>query len=204
MFVVTTALNRLIETPELKQLFDIGQESNVPTYVNTVLLTAVASFACLGAVTRPGRTERHGFWLVAAIAGFLAVEEAAGIHERVGAPADRTLDRWGIDWPTYAWVVPGAAVSIVVLAMSLRRLRLLSHPTRRTVTVAAAMFVGGAIGVESINGWVRDLPSRPGYFIGTMVEETLEMAACVVAGAGLLGSIVIDSDSDGRFSVAAT
>lgn len=194
LFVATTASNRIVETPELKQMFDIGRESNVPTFVNTVLLVAVASFAAgLAVFRRADRDVRRALSWVSAVIAMLAVDEATGLHERFGAPAGRWMERVGIDWPTYAWLVPGLVVVCVGGVVTAKVARGLPTVLARRLVIAGAVFVCGALGMEGVNGWLRDLPSRPGFFVGTMIEECLEMAACVIAGAALLRSVRIDA-----------
>ncbi|MEP1125029.1 MAG: hypothetical protein ABJH68_14190 [Ilumatobacter sp.] len=203
LFVATTASNRVVETAELKQMFDIGRESNVPTLVNTVLLVTVAALAAgLALLRRDDRKLRRSVWWVAAIVTLLAVDEATGLHERFGGPAGRWLERVGIDWPTYAWLVPGIAVVCVGGVVSWRVGRHLPRVLGRRLTIAAGIFFAGAIGMEGVNGWLRDRPNRPGYFVGTMVEEILEMMACVYAGVALLRMVAVDA-SRGRITITA-
>lgn len=201
LFVATTAVDRLSGSGSAMRLFDIRREANIPTLVNTTFHLAVALFAGIAAATSSESGERRAFSFVAVLAVLLAIDEASSIHERFDDPTRRALESVGIDWPTYAWIIPGAAGAAVVAGLSVRALRQMPDETRRWLVIAAAMFVGGAVGVEAINGLLLDLSNEWVFFVGTMIEETLEMSACVVAGAALLNTVGITPLDGGGFCV---
>ena len=63
--------------------------------------------------------------------------------------------------------------------------RALPRPTRGLLLLALIGYAAGTIGVEAINGTL-DEGRRLYFWIGTTIEESLEMAACILA----VGAIV--------------
>ena len=81
-----------------------------------------------------------------------------------------------------SWVVPaGILVAILAVAFSGFLWRL---PRRTRVLIAGSgcLYVGGALGVESVGGYFAETAGtdRLGYSILTTVEELLEMVGVVV------------------------
>lgn len=183
-FVTTFGVNCYVtDIRDVRDLFDVGTEANVATWWNTLLLLAIAASAILVAALLPAsaRRARRSWGFVAVVATAFSIDEAAGIHEQAAPLGRWVADRLGWELPTYAWVVPGVVVggAIVVVGMSVVR-DLPAHVVTR-LAAAIGLFLAGALGVESVNGWMRDRDLEYGYFLGTTLEETLEMGACLVA-----------------------
>jgi hypothetical protein len=108
----------------------------------------------------------------------LSIDEATALHERLAEPVSAA----GIDVPTYAWVVPGAALAIAGSAVLLFAGRQLPSPTAGRLGIALAAYGTAAVGIEAINGWIRDSRGdSPLFTIGTTIEEAVEMVACAYA-----------------------
>jgi hypothetical protein len=101
-----------------------------------------------------GRTKRlagdryAAYWLgLAAIFFCLSVDEAAGIHELAGDPLVRALNL--PRWLWAGWVLLGGLFVLVVGLVYLRFLLDLPAKTRAHILVAGALYVGGAVGMET-------------------------------------------------------
>jgi hypothetical protein len=117
------------------------------------------------------------------------VDEAAKIHETVGAHLGRTvLLAMGFSPPSVlfsrAWVIHGAFLAVVVRLVGLKLIKGLPVRTRRLLLGAGALYVGGAIGMELVWVLYENLYGRanaPLILIGmTTIEEFLEMLSVVV------------------------
>ena len=165
--------------------FDVSSERNVPTAWSALLLLSCAVTAAVLAVrARGGAVPGSGWGLVAATCAFLAVDESFELHERLGglgaSVADGRLH--------FAWVVPGAALACVVGLVLLQRLRAQPAEVRRRLVVAGAVYLTGALVLETASGQVLRSHGAGGtaYTLVTSLEEGLEMAGASLLLAALL------------------
>jgi hypothetical protein len=191
---------------ELFRLFDVSGERNIPTFFS-VLLMIFASLLLAGIATLRFKNEsRDRFkWIALSLAFmYMAFDEAFQVHEMLTAPT-RSLVNSGRGIFFYAWVIPGIAV-VVIFALYLLTfwLRLPRKP-RFTFFLAAALYLGGAIGVEIIGGVYADLygTKNLAYHMISATEESLEMAGLIVFIYALL-IYIADTFVEVRFRFDAT
>jgi hypothetical protein len=72
--------------------------------------------------------------------------------------------------------------------------RALPRPARGTLLLALTSYAAGAIGVEALNGLLRET-RHLFYCIGTAVEESLEMASCILAVGAIINQITTRPDA---------
>jgi hypothetical protein len=162
----------------LVRLLDLDREGTLGTWYSGTALLACA--AILWAITALKRRLGHrftGHWgVLAAGFTFMAIDEVAQIHDGlVGDAIDQTVHPGGFLW---AFVVPGAIISLVVL---LSFVSFLSHLPRRSAWlffVAGVIYVGGAEGLESLGGALSaaGLMKSWQYALCVLIEETMEMS----------------------------
>jgi hypothetical protein len=192
-FVIVFAVHRVTPIPDAKPVVDIGGERNIPTFWNTILLlsVAVAAVVALRRSNRDGRRELS--WLVvAAAAVYLSFDEAFELHERLRNPFGSITD----DLPTYAWVIPGAALAVAGSAVLITAGRRLPPIARPRLAAALGLYGVSAVGVEAVNGWFREHDRDAAYTIGTVLEESGEMGACILAVTAILDAICTMSTAD--------
>jgi hypothetical protein len=184
--------------------FDVNAERNVPTAWSALLLLASAVTAALLAVRARGGS---GWLLVAVTCAFLALDESFELHERLGGLGASVAD----DRLHFAWVVPGAALACVVGLVLLRRLRTQPVEVRRRLVVAGAVYLTGALLLETLSGQVLRAYGAGGkaYTLVTSVEEGLEMAGASLLLAALLVQLRHakpgrNSSSTGRTATSAS
>lgn len=155
---------------DLVGLFSLSYEGNLPTWYSSALLLVCA--VTLGFIAPGAPPGEARYWsLLAAVFGYLSIDEAVGLHEQLN-------DVVHLSGPLYfGWIVPaGLAVLLLGLAY-LRFLRDLPPETRRRFVLAGALYVGGALLMEIPLGlWTEahgdgDL----GYALIDFAEESLEM-----------------------------
>lgn len=161
--------------------FDVNSERNVPTAWSTLLLLSSAGAAAL--LTARGRSG-SGWVLVAVTCAFLALDESLELHERLGGLGASVAD----DRLHFAWVVPGGALACVVGLALLRRLRRQPPAVRRRLLVAGAVYLTGALVLETVSGQALRTYGAGGkaYTLVTSIEEALEMAGASLLLAALL------------------
>lgn len=167
---------------DLVRLLSLDGEMNVPAWYATITLLACSVLLWVIAAVRRAINDpwwRHwrglGFVFV-----YVSLDEAISIHERLIEPLQAWLGLGGLlYWP---WVIAGAVAVAVLGAVYLKFLLALPRETGRWFATAAALFVGGALGVEMIAAsWVeghgqRNIP----YILMFTAEETLEMLGVAV------------------------
>jgi len=165
----------------LVRLFDLDREGNVPAWFSSCALLLCS--ALLAAAARVARLDgapfaRHWAWL-AVIFLAMSIDEAASIHELLIRPLRGVLPSWGV--LHFGWVVPGAVFVAAVGLAYWRFIWRLSPSTRRLFVLAGALYVGGALGLELLGGW---LVTTHGWTLAEALEAVgeaaLEMAGLVV------------------------
>jgi hypothetical protein len=185
--VVSTALwwieqNRLSEL--LVEKFSFGREGNFPTFFSAVLLLiASALFGLIGCSVRAVGGVRSGYWMaLAGVFFFLTLDEAVQIHEKL----DTDLI-WGsiktsgfLAWP---WVILYGGLVVVFGVFFARFWAGLPVTVKWPYAVAAAMYVGAALGFEMQEAHVYTEAGgpTPAFDILVTIEEFLEMSAILIA-----------------------
>jgi hypothetical protein len=169
------------------EIITVNGDTNFPTWFSSILLLLSSVLLLVnGLAVRSRRGLGAHYWFVLA-AGFLAmsIDEVAAVHERSDRVVNRLMGYSQL--PTYQWVVIGWLVAIAAGVYFLRFLAMLPAGTRWRFIIAGAVYVGGALGMESFNGYYE---KRFGYdwtFENlTLLEETMEMAGVIVLIGALL------------------
>lgn len=167
---------------------DLGHEPSLPNWYSSLALVSCSGAAWL--VHRSARrlrpAEARGWAITSVILLLMAIDEAILLHEM----ADKTLHE---AWQTrgilhFASIVPGM-VAVAFVGLLLGRWCLILPPrTRYKLLAAAALFVGGAIGMEMIAGLIADRRGVESlaHACEQFVEEGLEMLGVLVAGYAML------------------
>lgn len=177
----------------LIRLFDLDAENNIPSYFSALLLLVAALLLALITILKRTAHAAYEFhWaLLACTFLYMAIDEAASIHELLNGPTRNLLGQQASGVFFYGWVITGIAVA---LAFGLSYLTFLLHlptKTRWRVIIAAMLYLGGAIGMELIGGLHADLHGIENltYAMAATVEESLEMAGVIVFIYALLNYI---------------
>lgn len=103
---------RYARNPVVRQMFNITREDSLASWfaaAQTLLVAVTLWLTCLLAGRRPGPRWRRLAWLVlAAFFTYMAVDDGAEIHERLGAVSRMTSESRGEPlayFPSYAWHV---------------------------------------------------------------------------------------------------
>lgn len=168
-------------------IFNLNRENNIPTWFSSILLFLNASLLFLVVLSK--RNLRDPWiihWMfVSAVFVALSADEIAQVHERATA----IREPLGLGGPFYfAWVLPAAILVVIFGITYLRFVIALPHRTRWLFVVAALMFVGGALGMEMIDGAYASVYGiqNLAYALLTCGEEALEMGGQVVFAYALM------------------
>ncbi len=165
----------------LVPMFDLDEEGNIPTlYSSTLLLLSSVILAAFARAKR-SRADRFAlYWTgLSAIFLFLAVDEAASIHEVLIRLREAFETRGVLHFP---WLIVYIPLVLLVAAVYLRFLAALPRRTAGLFLLAGALYVGGAAGVEMIGGVQASLYGEENlaYSLITTMEELLELSGLLV------------------------
>lgn len=178
---------------KLVKAFSVDKELNIPAFFSTMLLLlSSVLLACIAFLSYEGRLSSLRHWGVLALGFFwMAFDEIASVHERLIEPMRVLLGGENLGVLYYAWVVPGIVIVLLCAAWFFRFWLGLPLKTRFQFFVAGALFLGGSIGMEMINGDYAEVYGKnmPTYIVLSTIEEMLEMAGVIVFIKALLDYI---------------
>lgn len=162
-----------------REVVSLREEHNLGSFGATVLLLLCGG-AALG-VRWVTTDDSRLLWGVVGV-GFtvLAADEMLIIHERFGRGTEAVL---GDMAPSFAWLVPGVIVVVLLAIVLVPKLRRLPRRTWRGLLLAAVVFLVGALGLEALGSLLFEMEGAPDHLAGglALVEEALEVAGTVIA-----------------------
>lgn len=167
----------------VEALFSFDREGNPVTVLNAMLLLAAAALAL--AIARWRRSQALPWWRswtgAALILSFLFLDELAGLHDSLDfLLIERFETGAAFAWP---WVIVYGLLVLAVAAAYLRFFLALPMRHRVRFALSAALYVGGAIGLEMVAAAHVEAAGGEdlGYALLFTIEENLEMLACLLA-----------------------
>ncbi len=169
-------------------LFNLSSEKNIPTWFSSILLLSCAILIVIITSQKINNNDKYLFhWkLLGIVFLYLSIDESAAIHEKISGILQNTLHLSG--YLKFAWVIP-ALIIVIILGIGYFKFFLsLPSRTRVTFTIAASLYIIGALIFEffegqyvSIHGWDTFT-----YTIIWTVEEMLEMIGLTIFLYGLI------------------
>jgi hypothetical protein len=166
----------------LVRVLNMDGEESVPAWFSSSLLLFCALLLVIISSAKKKEGDRFAaHWrILSVIFVLMSMDEAVAIHETLGEKLRLALHTGG--FLTFAWVIP-AAIFIALLALAYRNFLLdLPAKTSALFVAAGAVYVGGALGLELIEGKYlavgADLPAL--LILITTTQETLEIAGLIV------------------------
>lgn len=166
----------------LVSIFNLDAEANVPTFYATFLLLLASLLLAIIAIhAKQTKDLRALHWAILSLIFFyLACDEASSIHELFVRPI-RELG-YARGPLRFGWVVPGLVAAAVFTLCYLKFWRHLPTRIKSAFLIAGALYVGGALGIEMIEGYYDERFGHKNltFELIVTVEESLEMAGVIV------------------------
>jgi hypothetical protein len=166
----------------LAQEFNLDEEANFPSLYSALLLLLCSFLIKIISEIKKKVRDRYTFYWqsLASIFLVLSVDEILSLHENVITPLRRTFGFTG--FLRFAWVVPAAIFVVFSIFFFLKFFLSLPTPIKFSILLAGFLYVGGALGMEMINGQYSDLYGEEnfGYEILVTIEESLEIFGIVI------------------------
>lgn len=160
-------------------LFNLNAEISIPTWYSQFLLLLAA--ALLLVITVSAKSDRK-YWLVLGLALLYAsIDEGAAVHELATVPMREFMQI--TDGPLYyTWVIPFIVLILIACLVGIGFLRRLPSRTRWLFILSAIIYVGGAIGLEVVGGYIFASAGETGFLYAatTGLEEFLEMSGATL------------------------
>jgi len=164
--------------------FDLDHEYNIPTGFSSLLLLISSALSWLMAKhnslgENPNLYKNH--WMgLSFLFLYLAIDEVAVLHENLGdlLIKEKLFDR--------EWILLALPFLLIFVVLYMRFFLSLPKEIKNLLFLAAILYVGGAVGVELLNGWYEDVydvyneDKLAILQVLTTIEESLEMAGIMV------------------------
>ena len=151
-----------------RQLFDVDEENNLPTWFSEFLLLTTTCLLWLCTKRKKAQADPSiDHWYTLTL-GFLvlSIDEVAGMHETINSMIDPT------------WAYGGGILAMGIGIGFIPFLRRLPRSTAGLFILAGAIYIGGAVGMEII-GEPLDSDTLT-YNLLTAVEEGMEMFGVIL------------------------
>ena len=154
-------------------IFDLSREASIPTGYSALLL--LTSAVLLALIARIERSRDEGLWFYWAVLAlgfvYLATDELVAIHEKFNRPLQDLL---GVSRDVTTWVIVGALGVLTAGVFFLPFVRALPARQASRFIVAGSIYVGSAVGLETIATQLGYHPRDNGYDWATLGMVTLE------------------------------
>lgn len=169
---------------KMSKAMSVDREMNVPAFFSMLLLlSASLLLGIIASIKVRQNTKYRWHWTILAM-GFLymAFDEIGEVHEKLIEPMRAMLGGSDLGVFYFAWVVPAIVVVSFLAFVFFRFWSNLVPRTRLLFFLAGALFLGGAVGVELLNGKYAEIYGKDqlAYQAMATVEEALEMTGVIV------------------------
>ena len=139
-------------TIKLNNFFYLGTEKNLPSLFSALQLWFAAIVLFILSVTKFSAKDKYRFhWAILGIVFlFLGYDEWKSVHEKINQYMHTHFHFHGIFF--LAWVIPAGIFLGLLGLFFLRFLLALPVKTRSRIIISAAIFLGGAVGLEMLEG----------------------------------------------------
>jgi hypothetical protein len=161
--------------------FSVDQEANIPTwFTGAIALYLAMTSAMIASVVKSQGNKQAWAWRgISIMAIYIALDEVAGFHELA---IDPIRSNWDVGpWLYQSWVIPAMALVVLVGIIYSKFLWKLPMYTKVYLCLGALTYVTGAIGVESIGGFVLTTQGLSDWYIQlSHIEEFMEMMGLII------------------------
>lgn len=170
------------EVMGLVRLTYLNGEGTIPAwYSSSALLLCAVALALVGAIKRAEADRWTAYWFgLSLLFVYLSMDESAAIHEMWGKGIKQRFAPTG--FLRFAWVIPGMAVVSAVSVIYVKFVWHLPRDTRRLFVLAAATFLGGALGLEMVGAKHLSVAGTHDFTHAMIItfEESAEMLGVVI------------------------
>jgi hypothetical protein len=162
------------------KLFDLNREGNIPSWYSSIALLLCAFLLANIASLKKGFPYSAHWKALSFIFVYLSVDESAELHERLNYLMHPLLH--GSRALNVPWLIPGSMFVVIVLISYAKFLSHLPRQIKWLFLLAGTVYVGGAVGMELIEGYLLGNSGIETFFYQMMVvvEEFSEMFGIII------------------------
>jgi hypothetical protein len=180
-----------------RRFFGVAEEMGLWAFLSVGIFMFGAAAHALAAVLARAHDRRLSlaFAATAVVLLLFGFDDFAALHERLAGIGDQLGSGLSVQL-RYAWVLPGLVLAAFCCWCFWNLMTRLSGPPRTDLLIGLALFFGGALGMETLNG-VLDAPGTNGWplQVGTHVEEILENVGAILLLRAAFRALVITGPS---------
>lgn len=169
---------------KMAKVVSVDKELNVPAFFSMLILVIASALLAITAYLKNIQREAHRWYWAILSLGFLymAFDEIGEVHEKLIEPMRAALGGEALGIFYFAWVVPALVLVSALGFFFLRFWWRLPVRTRVLFFIAGTLFLGGAIGVELLNGKYAEVYDKKNftYMLLSTIEESFEMTGVIV------------------------
>ena len=165
---------------EPSRVFNIDQEANIPTWFTAGVAFYLAMMASIIASAVKSQGKSAWAWRgIALMSIYISMDELAGFHELA---IDPIRDNWEISpWLYQSWIIPAMALVVLISIIYSRFVWKLPMYFKFYLLLGGLIYLTGAIGVESIGGFVLTTQGLNDWYVQLAhIEEFLEMMGLII------------------------
>jgi hypothetical protein len=156
-------------TTPFVRLFHVTGEGNITSWFSSLLLlfSAIVLLVVAKACSSQGGPYVRHWFVLFIIFAFLALDEAASIHELSIDPLRNLLNLSGIFH--FAWVIIAIPLVLLFVIVYIRFLFHLPKDTRWLFIAAGLLYVFGAMGMDMVAGFILSNDLVQGRMYGILI-----------------------------------
>lgn len=162
--------------------FDFDREANFPSLYSALTLGFSSYLLAIIATVKKARKAKYNkHWkALSLIFLYIAIDELCSIHELLIPILQNTTNARGFLY--FAWIVPAFFLLIVFLLIFRKFILNLPSQTKNMFILAGFIYVAGALGMESVGGYIADTYGFDtfAYGMASRLEELLEMFGILI------------------------
>jgi len=169
------------------KLIDFDYEGNLPSLYSAAAILFCALLLAVISLHKKQHQQPYFAWLgLCLIFIFLALDEGASIHEKIGDLTETYYESSGYFY--YEWLISYLVLLTIFVVSYVRFLFTLPKEIAIQFVMAGTLFVLGAVGFEMLGAQEADMNNTNTitYSVFYTIEELLEMTAIVVFAHALL------------------
>jgi hypothetical protein len=181
------------EGSPVRRFFGVSEEMGLWAFLSVGIFLGGAAAHALAAVLARTHDRRLSlaFAATSVVLLLFGFDDFAALHERLAGLGVQLESGLGIE-VGYKWVLPGLVLAAFCCWCFWNLMTRLAGPPRTDLLIGLALFFGGAIGMETVNG-VLDAPGTNGWplQLGTHLEEILENFGAILLLRAALRALVV-------------
>lgn len=166
------------------ELIDFDYEGNLPSFYSAIAILFAAILLAIITYNKTSNklSHRHHWLFLCLIFFVLSLDEALGLHEELGDFVESMQLFEAKGFLYFAWVVPYGLLLTVFLITYCKFILSLPKKTMLLFVSAGALFIFGALGLETISAKEADLNGSSSmlYSVLYTVEELCEMLGIIL------------------------